>query len=64
MAQLKEALYQGQDQQVVRLVALARAIGGSDPERVARLYTYVRANRHGFYGARRLREQLSPQSLP
>lgn len=61
VAQLKEALYRGQGQQVVRLVALARAIGRSDPELVARLYTYVRANQHGFYGARRLREQLSPQ---
>jgi len=62
IAQLKEALYQGQGQRVVDLVALAQALGGSDPERVARLYRYVRANQEGFYGARRLREQLSPQA--
>ena len=62
IAQLKEALYQGQGQRVVDLVALAQALGGSDPERVARLYRYVRANQEGFYGARRLREELSPQA--
>lgn len=61
VAQLKEALYQGQGQRLVELVALAQATGGSDRERVARLYGYVRANQYGFYGACRLREQLSPQ---
>jgi len=62
ITQLKEALYQGQGQRVVDLVALAQALGGSDRERVAKLYGYVRANQEGFYGARRLREQLSPQA--
>lgn len=41
---------------------LARATGQSDPERVAKLETYLRANQGGFYGARRLREQLSLQA--
>jgi len=62
IAQLKEALYQGEGQRVVDLVALAQVLGGSDRERVAKLYGYVRANQKGFYGARRLREQLSPQA--
>jgi len=61
VAQLKEALYQSQGQRLVELVALAQAIEGSDRERVARLYGYVQANQYGFYGACRLREQLSPQ---
>lgn len=60
VASLKQALYQGQGQHVVRLVALAQAMSSGDPQRVAGLLGYVRANEHGFYGAWRLREQLSP----
>lgn len=60
VAELKKALYQGQGQEVVRLVALAHALGVGDPERVAKLYGYLEANQRGFYGARRLREELSP----
>lgn len=60
VARLKEALHQGQGQEVVRLVALAKALREGDPERMSHLYEYVQANHHGFYGAVRLREQLSP----
>lgn len=60
VAQLKAALYEGHGPEVVRLVALAHALGGRDPERVAKLYGYVQSNQHGFYGACCLREQLSP----
>ena len=59
VAQLKAALYQGHGEEVVRLVALARAMGDGDRDRVAQLQGYVMANQHGFYGAWRLREQLS-----
>lgn len=62
VTQLKAALYQGRGQEVVRLVGLAHALGGKDPERVAQLYSYVRANQHGFYGAWKLREHLSPEA--
>lgn len=60
VAALKEALYRGQGQEVARLVALALTLGEGDPERVSHLYHYVQANQQGFYGALRLREQLSP----
>jgi len=64
VAQLKSALYQSQGEQVVLLVALAKAMGKGDPERVARLYSYVQANQGGFYGARQLRQHLSPEARP
>lgn len=57
---LKESLYSGQGEEVVRLVALAQAMGEGDPQRVVPLYGYLQSNKHGFYGAWRLREQLSP----
>lgn len=60
VARLKEALYQGKGQEVVRLVALAKALGEGDPQRVSQLYGYVQANQQAFYGAWRLREYLSP----
>lgn len=59
---LKEALYQGRSPEVVRLVALARALGQGDPQKMEQLYRYVEGNQHGFYGAWRLREELSPQA--
>ena len=62
VAELKHALYRGDGESLVRLVRLAQATGQSDPERVAKLETYLRANQGGFYGARRLREQLSLQA--
>lgn len=61
---LKAALYEGQGEQVVRLVALARALGQGEPQRVAQLHQYVSANEHGFYGAHRLRSRLSAEARP
>lgn len=64
VSQLKAALYHGQGQEIVRLVGLAHALGEADLERVSQLHRYVRANQHGFYGAWKLRERLSPQAKP
>lgn len=62
VAELKQALYDGQGEQVVRLVGVAKALGVGDPDKVAQLEHYVRRNQQGFYSARRLRAQLSPQA--
>ncbi len=62
LSKLKRALYQGDSARLLHLVRLARATGMGDPERVAKLATYLRANQEGFYGARRLRERLSSQA--
>jgi len=62
LSKLKRALYRGEGAGLLRLVRLAEATGVGDPERVARLLTYLQANQEGFYGARRLREQLSSQA--
>jgi len=59
---LKKALYQGDGKKVVSMVQIAKATGVGDPESVARLLTYVKANREGYYGARNLRQKLSDQA--
>jgi len=59
---LKKALYQGDGKKVVSMVQIAKATGVGDPESVARLLTYVKANQEGFYGARNLRKKLSDQA--
>lgn len=64
VAQLKSALYEGRGEEVVRLVGLAQAVGDGDRERIAQLWGYLVANQHGFYGTRRLRDQLSPAARP
>jgi len=61
VAELKEALYRWERERLLCLVRLARVTSRGDDERVERLWTYLGANRQGFYGARRLREHLSPQ---
>ncbi|MDP2664426.1 MAG: UPF0236 family protein [bacterium] len=62
IAQLKSALYEGEDEQLVRLVKFASIEGYGDPEKVAALESYVIANQDGLYGARRLRRQLSDEA--
>jgi hypothetical protein len=62
IAQLKEALYQGQGDRVVQLVALAQTMGNGDQERIAQLHGYLVANQHGFYSAWQLRKNLSPDA--
>ena len=64
VAEMKRALYAGKGERLLALVSLARLAGDSDAERTAQLETYLRANQHGFYGARRLRQRLSPQARP
>lgn len=62
VSELKRSLYRGDGERLINLVSLARLAGDGDPERVAHLETYLRANREGFYGARRLRKRLSPEA--
>lgn len=62
VAELKRSLYSGEGERLINLVSLARLAGDGDPERMAQLLTYLKANRHGFYAARRLRERLSPEA--
>ena len=58
---LKQALYRGQGHHLIRLVKLAQINAAADPERTAALRAYLEANRAGFYGARQLRQEVSPQ---
>ena len=62
VAELKQALYRGEGERLVRLVTLAGLTAQDDRERVAQLETYLRANQEGFFGARRLRQHLSPEA--
>jgi hypothetical protein len=62
VTELKQSLYDGEGERLINLVSLARIAGDGDPERVAQLESYLRANRDGFYGARRLRQRLSPEA--
>lgn len=59
VAELKQALYHGEGQEIVRLIRIARLTGTGDRHRVEVLYKYVRTNEHGFYGARSLRPFLT-----
>jgi len=59
---LKRDLYDGQGHKILPAVRLARLNGLGDPEQVDKLLTYLEANRGGFYGARSLRPQLSPEA--
>lgn len=59
---LKRALYRGDAKRLLHLVQLAHVHGQGDPKRVASLETYLRSNQQGFYGARRLRPNLSAQA--
>src|SRR3990172_9049139 len=62
VAELKQALYRGEGERLVGLVTLAGLTAQDDRERVAQLETYLRANQEGFFGARRLRQHLSPEA--
>jgi hypothetical protein len=59
---LKQALYRGEGNKIIPTVRLAQLNGIGDPERVEALLGYLQANQGGFYGARSLRPQLSPQA--
>jgi hypothetical protein len=59
---LKQALYRGEGHKIIPAVRLAQLNGIGDPERVEALLGYLQANQGGFYGARSLRSQLSPQA--
>ena len=64
VAELKQSLYSGNGERLISLVSLARLCGDGDHERIAQLESYLRANRDGFFGARRLRQRLSPEAKP
>jgi len=59
---LKRDLYHGEGKKIIPAVRLARLNGIGDPEQVDKLLTYLEANQEGFYGARSLRPQLSPEA--
>jgi hypothetical protein len=58
---LKQALYRGQGKKIIPAVRLAKINGVGDPEQVESLLGYLQANQAGFYGARSLWPQLSPE---
>jgi hypothetical protein len=62
VSELKRRLYNGDGEQLIALVSLARAATDGDAERIAQLENYLLANQEGFYGARRLRRRLSPEA--
>ena len=62
VAELKQSLHDGDGERLINLVSLARVTTPGDPERVRELESYLRANKEGFYGARRLRQHLSPRA--
>lgn len=55
-------LYRDEGQKIIPAVRLARINGIGDPDRVESLLSYLEANQSGFYGARSLRSQLSPEA--
>lgn len=59
---LKRYLYEGEGAQLIAAVRLAKLNGVGDPEKVAKLLTYLETNREGFYGARSLRERVSEKA--
>lgn len=59
---LKQALYEEHGDKIVNMIRMAKINHVGDPERVDKLLTYVKSNRNGFFGARRLREKLSDQA--
>lgn len=60
--ELKRALHRRRDDEILRLIRIAKATGIGDPQRVDNLLTYVQANRQGFHGASTLRAKLSDQA--
>ncbi|MEW6569346.1 MAG: UPF0236 family transposase-like protein [Chloroflexota bacterium] len=59
---LKRDLYNGKGHQIIPTVRLARLNGIGDADEVDKLLAYLEANQGGFYGARSLRPQLSPEA--
>jgi len=59
---LKQDLYDGKGHKIIPAVRLARLNGLGDPEQVDKLLAYLETNQGGFYGARSLRPQLSPEA--
>jgi len=59
---LKRHLYRGEGDKIIPAVRLAKINGIGDPKQVEGLLGYLEANRKGFYGARSLRPQLSPEA--
>ncbi|MGH9671210.1 MAG: UPF0236 family transposase-like protein [Terriglobales bacterium] len=62
VANIAHALSEGDADRILRLVALARLEAGDGGERIQQYESYLRANVHGIHGARRLRQQLSPDA--
>jgi hypothetical protein len=58
---LKQYLYRGQGRKIIPAVRLAKINGIGDPEQVESLLGYLETNQAGFYAARLLRPQLSPE---
>jgi hypothetical protein len=59
---LKRYLYEGEGDQLIDAVRLAKLNGLGDPEAVEKLLNYLETNRDGFYGARSLRERISEKA--
>jgi len=59
---LKRHLCRGEGNKIIPAVRLARLNGVGDPKRVEDLLGYLEANQEGFYGARSIRPQLSPEA--
>jgi hypothetical protein len=54
-------LYQGQGRKILPAVRLAKRNGTGDPQQVETLLSYLETNQDGFYAARSLQPELSPQ---
>jgi hypothetical protein len=54
-------LYRGQGRKIIPAVRLAKRNGVGDPEQVEALLGYLETNQAGFYGARSLKDELSPE---
>ena len=59
---LKRHLYRGEGNKIIPAIRLAKINGIGDPKQVEDLLGYLEANQAGFYGARSLRPQLSPEA--
>jgi hypothetical protein len=62
VARLIQHLYRGQGRKILPAVRLAKLNGIGDPDQVENLLGYLQTNQAGFYGARSLRPELSPQA--
>jgi hypothetical protein len=60
--EIARALHEGDTNRVLRSVAVARLAAAVDADQLRQFESYLRSNRHGIHGARRLRTQLSPKA--